>query len=152
MNSEWLELLHRLLKEPHLLNTRLTLDFLARAVAENRIVVRRKGYMIISCTILWTVPDDEWFELGTIWVDKRFRGNGLCKEMFRECIEKRRGHSLFLITSLHCIKTLASKFGWAEESEDWTTVPLWKRIADPWGDRYPANSNIKAPGKLYYRF
>lgn len=152
MNSEWLELSQRLFEEPHLLNTRLTPDFLARAADEDRIVVRRERSMIIACAVLWPVPDNEWFELGTIWVEKQFRRAGLHTAVFRECIEKRKGRSLFLITAQEGIKKMASEFRWTEEQKDWTTVPLWKRIADPWGDRYPQDSNIKAPGKLYYRY
>ena len=152
MNFEWIELSKWLHEEPHLLHKRLTPDHLALAAKEDRIVVRREGEMIIGCAILWTVPDDEFFELGTICVKKKFRGAGLHRVLFRECIEKRKGRSLFLITAHQGIKAMVSEAGWEEEQSDWTTVPLWKRIADPWGDRYPPDSTIKAPGKLYYRY
>lgn len=152
MNAELIELSERLCEEPHLLHKRLTPVHLAQATYEDRIVVRREGNMIIACAMFQIVPDDEFFELGPIWVRKKFRGAGLCTAVFRECIEKRRGRSLFLITAHEGIKAMASKFLWDEETEDWTTVPLWKRIADPWDDRYPVDSNIKKPGKLFFNY
>lgn len=152
INSELRELLRRLLEEPYLLHERLTLESLIRAAEEGRLVVRRKGGVIIACSFLWVVSDDDWFELGTIWVKKQFRGDGLHTEVFRECIERRKGRSLFLITAHEGIKTMVTEFGWTEEEKDWTKVPLWKRIADPWDDRYPPDSNIKHPGKLFYNF
>lgn len=151
MNSEWIELPKKLHKEPHLLHARITPEALAKAAREDRMVVRRVEDRIIACGILWETPDVTYLEIGTIWVDEHFRGNGLCKQVFLECIEKRRGRSLFLITAQESISKMVSECGWTEEKRDWTTVEIWNLRANPWNDRYPENSTIKYPGKLFYR-
>lgn len=152
INSEWIELSQKLHKEPHFLHERITPEALACAAAEDRIVVRRKGRGVIACCVLWPALVVTCFEAGTIWVDEPFRGNGLCKQVFLECIEKRKGLPLFLITAHEGIKTMVSGCGWIEEIRDWRKVLRWKRVANPWGDRYPKDSTIKVPGKLFYNY
>ncbi len=156
INSEWIELSQKLHKEPHFLLKRITPEALALAAAEDRIAVRRKGRGIIACCVLWRVLVATHYryryryEIGTIFVDEPFRGNGLCKQVFLECIEKREGSPLFLITANQNIREMVIKLGWTEELRNWTKVLRWKRIVDPWGKRYPKDSTIKAPGKLFY--
>ncbi len=152
MNTEWIELSKRLHKEPYLLHARITPEALAKAAREDRMVVRMAGDRIIACGILWETPDITCLEVGTIYVDEPFRGNGLCRQVFLECIEKRKGRSLFLITSQESISKMVSKHGWLEEKRDWTKVEIWNLRANPWNDRYPENSSIKYPGKLFYRY
>lgn len=65
---------------------------------------------------------------------------------------KAKGRSLFLITAHEGIKMMAGECGCQEEKRDWTTVPLWKRIADPWDDWYSANSTIEKPGKSFCNY
>lgn len=90
MDSEWNKLSRRLYEEPHLPHARLTPELLALAATEDGIVIRMQGGAIIVCAILLAVLNDEWFELGTIWVEKQFRFAGLHTGVFRECIEKQK--------------------------------------------------------------
>lgn len=140
-------------REPKLLLTRIDEAAfeqafrLGLAVAYSAVTDR-----IVAFGALWPSKDENWLELGTLWVPSEYRGVGLAKAMFEICDDLVPQISHFLLTADLAIVAIAIKRGWRLEGNNWNgsgTYP-WDKIIGPLWERYPA-SPLKEPGLLLYR-
>ncbi len=86
-------------------NARLDPRLLSSQFHSGRAIIRETPELVGHRTIqafaaLWGTADPLWWEIGTIWVDPRLRGNGLLSELVTDSTSLApKGGNLFLITS-----------------------------------------------------
>ena len=101
---------------------------------------------------LWSTKDENWLELGTLWISPEYRRTGVAKVIFEICDELVPQISMFLLTAEPAIAVIGIKNGWRLEGNNWNnrgTFP-WDQIIGPLWERYP-DSPLKEPGLLLYR-
>lgn len=67
----------------------------------------------IACAFLWETKRRTCFEIGTVWVDPKYRGKGLCKVVIQRVMELdiARGKDLYMITAEIAVMVVAVQLG-----------------------------------------
>lgn len=74
----------------------------------NLSVVKFEDNQIIAHVTLWPLYDD-WFEFGTIWVERDYRGQRISRILFAEILQKRP--RIMLTTTNPIVQHLSEEFG-----------------------------------------
>lgn len=124
MHSKLMVLSEKIMSENSLLCVRLGLESLEKAWQENRLVIEQEEQSgeIIACGALWHRKNS--VELGSLWVDTEYRGNGYMKGIFYQLMSRVSADvRLFLIANNPFVAGLAKEHGMQEAAEnDWKLV------------------------------
>jgi len=137
-------LIQQLLREEQFLHRRIRNENLRQGLKGGRAVFKwdKDRNMYYAFCMLWPTQDKYWYELGTLWVHPKDRGNGLAGEVFKKCLEcLPRSVGVFLITHQTGVVELARSMGWQLGCTNWTSSSFWQRIAEPW-DRPTSSDGI----------
>ncbi len=106
---------------------RIEPENLGTAIREGRAAIRRLDDRIEAFAALWPTNDPGWYELGTIWVGERLRGNGLRQDLMAEVVALTpAGRGLFMFTPNEAIMDSAVKLGFVLVTTDTRPdVLLW---------------------------
>lgn len=95
----WHELAGKLIAEKGIFSTRVDPEKLAKMFQEDNAIVRFNEGRIIGFIGLWKMDRKNWFEIGSVWVDPRFRGKGMISEMFDEALKRRRKRNIACVVN-----------------------------------------------------
>lgn len=107
---------------------------------------------IIGFGALWPTRRENWFELGSMWLDKDFRQKGDGWKVFEKTAKLApKKSTLFLITLSESVRHMAKYHCW-EQAPGWQNSTQWKYVCEPW-DKLPHESTRRLPkgGWLFYR-
>lgn len=146
-NSLWKRLSMKLHDETDLLGARIAPQNLLRSWEAGHAIVRHVEDEIIAYVSLWETNHPLWFELGTLWVDREYRGRKISSDIFYECFNTRsNGSGIFIITHNPKVIHLGNKFGFSEATiETWSSLP-WSVTCAPC-DRFPDDEKHRCPFK-----
>lgn len=102
----WENLSKALQREKAIMGYRNTSDNLKDIHLKNLTAVKFIDGKIIAFAALWPTENINWFEAGSVWVDKRYRGMKLSSEMFHQLMAIKRppDSKIFVIT--HSVKEM----------------------------------------------
>ncbi|MCK5591126.1 MAG: hypothetical protein KAI72_04150 [Candidatus Pacebacteria bacterium] len=128
----WERLSDKLHEETDLLGARIAPQNLLKSWEAGHAVVRHTEDEIVAYVSLWETDHPLWFELGTLWVDRRYRERKISSDIFYECFNTRtNGSGIFIVTHHPKVIHLANKFGFNEATkENWSSVP-WSVTCAP---------------------
>ena len=144
--DKWQRLVGDLGNEKDLLLGRLTAEELESLCRQELGWIQERDGYIVACTFLFPTPAYNWYELGSVWVEASFRGQGLAANVFRSCGASVRGHKrkCFLITKHPKVAHLATDVGFLEaDLASWNVVP-WTASCGPC-DRLPDSEKPNCP-------
>lgn len=96
---------------------RLTPRLLSKRYYARRAVIRETscgpfGSTVLAYAALWRTKIPEWYELGTVFVDEKIGGNGVCLEIMQEVVAfVPNGMHVFLVTDAEPVMKAAQKLG-----------------------------------------
>ena len=125
MKSKLEVLLAEIINAKELAIGRLNEDSLYKAWQENRAVFIQDEACekIIACGVLWFLNNS--VEIGSLWVDSKHRGNGLCGEVLRGLIIRiPKDIRAFIVARNSFIAHLAEKHGMMEADRKY-----WRLVA-----------------------
>lgn len=144
-DAVWKQLSVKLREEPDLLEEHIVPQILFNSWKNGRAVIKKAEDKIIAYVSLWETNHSKWFELGTLWVDRRYRERRISSEIFFECLNiQSNGSGIFIITHNPKVIHLANRFGFCEATiETWSHLP-WSVTCAPC-DRIPENEKESCP-------
>ena len=97
--------------ESKILGNRLNVSNLQKLLEENLAsVILNSQNEVVACSFLWQVENTNWYELGTCWTEKNYRGFGLAGQLFKSMANKiPKNSSAFLLSSDPSIWHLSTK-------------------------------------------
>ena len=102
--------------ESKILGDRLNADTLAQLITQNLAsVILNSQNEVVACAFLWQVENTSWYELGTCWTEKNYRGFGLAGQLFKSMANKiPKNSNAFLLSSDPSIWHLSKKSGFTQ--------------------------------------
>lgn len=132
------------MSENSLLCVRLSVESLEKAWQKSRLVIEQdeQNGEIIACGALWHRKNS--VELGSLWVDRKCRGNGYMKRIFYQLISRVSVDvRLFLIANNPSVAGIAKEHGMQEADEnDWKFVARCPQKCEQC-DRLPQEERIR---------
>ena len=128
MKAQQFEMLSELLQsEGAIMGYRNQPDSLQKAFEMGLAVLLFDGELPIAFSALWPVPNEDWYEVGSVFVHQDYRGKKLGRKVFFQILDKAKESkkNLFLVTHnplvVHMVYTAG---GWQEATKDtWQIVP-----------------------------
>lgn len=114
-------LIDKLQTESAILADRLCVEDFQNLIQKNQLtLIIDINNNIIASAMLWPVENnDNWYEVGTVWVDSQHRGQGLGHLIIEDITTKiPNGKSAFLLTKSPRVIHSAGTFGYIHQSLD----------------------------------
>lgn len=145
------ELCAHLQKEERILASRITPMVLIDLKKRKLCYFHIKKKQIVGFVALWPTVEDNWFELGTMWIHPDFRQIGLSGVIFDRALKfVPEGASVFLITKSRKVAHIARKAEW-DKAPLWEKSPHWRKLCRPLGRRDDETSRVFSVGsELFY--
>ncbi len=122
--DKWKKLSIELNQENAILGKRNSPDNLAKLHQKKLTAIILKHNEIIAFGALWPTENENFLELGSVWVKKEFRGLGLSSLIFKKIMAKIPSNkTIFSITHNKKVIHMLNKYNWKEVlKKDWEKI------------------------------